>query len=616
MPPINHIKFGQMTNVSRYQVFKRSPAKPSGTVNKMETSTWDDAKTVKQKQEKNPSANAPAINNFNELTNYMGLLNSFGSLINNNSKQSSVPAVNVNQEAPMSGAGGGGNMSGYAQGLSGNPVQSFNTAYNSISSKIDNNNFNAEELSSFINSQVNPYVNTVNGALTTAKADYNVLLGQKDEATANISTLQEQIGTAETSYKNAEKDLSTNESNLKSAVESRDQLDSQLSSINAEYKTSCDTVIAKEQAKSSAQTELSNSKSNVSNAESKLSSATSAYNSAEQALTNTPETLEGGVPNPEYAAAKAARDTAKAEMEKAQAELEKAKQQLETSQKNFDNSEKELTAAQDSKKEILQNLTKTESEQKQLAQNCLRLENQVENAQKSYDNSLNVYDDSKNNYERLNTELESSAGILTKCEEYKNNISNLQTEVNRANELKQKADRALNDKKVNGAGISPQDFENVKADLLKHSSASEGCGANKTILENLIASKDYDLSKCTGNLWSPNSNLAYGSAATFEQQGYIKNTDGSFTDPRTGVTMMNVLGDDYTWVSQDYFAGAGEVTDYGTKSAAGRDYPSLFDAIERNKTQYNSHIGLDGFDSNGDPKFIKMRFKMNGGTTY
>ena len=124
-----------MTNVSRYQVFKRSPAKPSGTVNKMETSTWDDAKTVKQKQEKNPSANAPAINNFNELTNYMGLLNSFGSLINNNSKQSSVPAVNVNQEAPMSGAGGGGNMSGYAQGLSGNPVQSFNTAYNSKYSK-------------------------------------------------------------------------------------------------------------------------------------------------------------------------------------------------------------------------------------------------------------------------------------------------------------------------------------------------------------------------------------------------------------------------------------------------------------------------------------------------
>lgn len=616
MPPLNQIRFGQMTNVSRYQMLRHtSIPTSSGTVNKMETSTWDDAKAAKQKQQKNSSEQASAINNFGQLTNYMGLLNSFGSLINNNSKQSSVPATNVNQEAPMSGAGGGGNMSGYAQGLSDNPVHFSKTAYNSISSKIDNNNFNAEELSSFVNSQVNPYVNTVNGALTIAKADYNVLLGQKDEASSNLSTLQDQIGTVESSYKDAQKALSTNKSNLKSAIQSRDEMDSQLSSINAEYKTSCNTVIAKEQAKSTAQTELSNSKSNVTGAETRLSNATSTYNSAEQTLANTKETLEDGSPNPEYAAAKAARDTAKAAMEKAQAELDKAKQQLDSSQKNFDASEKELTAAQNSKKEILQNLTKTESEQKKLAQNCLKLETQVENSQQVYDNSLGVYDETKNNYDRINAELESSAGVLTKCEEYKNNVSNLQIEADKAKALKQKADKALDDK-LSGSETSPQDFESVKSDLLKHASSYKGCGANKTILENLIAAKGYDKSKCTGKPWSPGLINAYGSAASFEAQGYIKNQDGTFTDPRTGVTMMNVLGDDQTWVSQNYFAGIGELCEYGTKACAGRDFPGLFDAIERNKAQTKSKIGLDGFDSNGQPKFIKLRFQVHGGMTY
>lgn len=615
MTPINHVKFGQMTNVSRFQNLKRTLSTKTNLVDKTTTSVWDDAEVARQKKQVASAEQIPTASNFNQLTNYMSLLNSFFASMNNSTKTSDT--VNNATQNVQSAPGGGGSPSGLAQGLSGAPIGMNNSAaYNALSSKVDNNSLSPQELSNFIDSQVNPYVNTVNSTLMTAKADYNVLLGQKDEAAANVSTLQEQVGTAETSYKTAEKDLSNNESDLNSAVQSRDQLDSQLSSINSDYKASCDEVIAKEQAKSSAQTQVSNCKSSVNSAETKFSSATSSYNSAEQALVNTPETLEDGTPNPAYEAAKSARDSAKEEMEKAKSELDQAKQQLESAEQNFDNAEQELGQARDSKKEILQNLTQTESEHKQLAQNCLRLENQVETAQKNYDNSVNIYDDSKNNYERLNTELESSAGILTKCEEYKNNITNLEAEANKANALKEKANKALSEKREINTEISAEDFDKVKDDLLAHSSASEGCSANKTILENLIASKDYDLSKCSGNLWSPNSNLAYGSAATFEQQGYIKNQDGSFTDPRTGVTMMNVVGDDYTWVSQEYFAGAGEVSDFGTKSAAGRDFPGLFDAIERNKTQYNAHIGLDGFSSNGEPNFRKMRFKMNGGTTY
>lgn len=615
MTPINHVKFGQMTNISRFQDLKRTLSTKTNLVDKTSTSVWDDAKAARQKKQVVSAEQIPTASNFNQLTNYMSLLNSFFGSMDNLTKTSDT----VNNATPnvQSAPGGGGSPSGLAQGLSGAPIGMNNSAaYNALSSKVDNNNFSTPELNNFINSQINPYVNSVNSSLMSAKADYNVLLGQKDEAAANVSTLQEQVGTAETSYKTAEKDLSNNESDLNSAVQSRDQLDSQLSSINSDYKAACDDVIAKEQAKSSAQTQVSNCKSSVNSAETKLSSATSSYNSAEQALANTPETLEDGTPNPPYEAARAARDSAKEEMEKAKSELDQAKQQLESAEQNFDNAEQELGQAQDSKKEILQNLTQTESEHKQLAQNCLRLENQVEKAQKNYDNSINIYDDSKNNYERLNTELESSAGILTKCEEYKNNITNLQTQADKANALKEKANKTLSEMGEENSEISAEDFEKVKDDLLAHSSASEGCSANKTILENLIASKDYDLSKCSGNLWSPNSNLAYGSAATFEQQGYIKNQDGSFTDPRTGVTMMNVVGDDYTWVSQEFFASAGEVSDFGTKSAAGRDFPGLFDAIERNKTQYNAHIGLDGFSSNGEPNFRKMRFKMNGGTTY
>ena len=150
----------------------------------------------------------------------------------------------------------------------------------------------------------------------------------------------------------------------------------------------------------------------------------------------------------------------------------------------------------------------------------------------------------------------------------------------------------------------------MQKDLIANANKSEGCGANKTIIENLIASKDYDLSQCKGELWNAQTNVAYGSAAQFEAEGYIKNSDGSFTDPRSGVTMMNVLGDDNTWVSQRFFASAGEVPEYGSKAAAARNFPGLFDAIDRNQEQINSHINLDGFDNEGNPRFRREKYAL------
>ena len=132
-------------------------------------------------------------------------------------------------------------------------------------------------------------------------------------------------------------------------------------------------------------------------------------------------------------------------------------------------------------------------------------------------------------------------------------------------------------------------------------------------MENLIAAKDYDLSKCTGAPWGTHLNATYGSAAEFEAQGYIKNSDGSFTDPRTGVTMMNVLGDDHTWVSQEGLSGEGETGIYGYKATAGRDYPGLFDAIERNQQQMDSHISFDGFDESGNPVIKKSKTRLDVG---
>lgn len=445
----------------------------------------------------------------------------------------------------------------------------------------------------------------VSQQLTDAKTNLSNLEGQKQTAESQVTELQGAVGEAQTAKTDAKKNLDNNKSNLNQSVKARDQLDDQLSAVNDDYKEKCNTVKQEESAKSSAQQEVSSAKTEVAQAKSGLAMANQQLASAETTLANTPQTIDGK-PNPAYASAKAAVEAAEAQKEQAEQKLDAAEQSLDTAETKLQEAEERLNNAQQAKAQTLQTLQQTDSKYKDMAKRCEQMEKSVENSQKNYDTSLETFDNTNSNYERLNTELQSQQGILNQLEFYQSEVYKLELASSQVSDL----ETALNHQLEAQNNQSDIDFEQVQKDLIANANKSEGCGANKTIIENLIASKDYDLSQCKGELWNAQTNVAYGSAAKFEAQGYIKNSDGSFTDPRSGVTMMNVLGDDNTWVSQRFFASAGEVPEFGSKAAAGRDFPGLFEAIDRNQEQINSHINIDGFDSEGNPKFRREKYSL------
>lgn len=628
--------FGSVTGKGRIVIQSYLKGQSKSPVNKsvvVDKSMTKDGSIIITKDNKyaKQTATPQAVsvqNNFSaaQLADAMGLLNqTLGSLIKSdnktdNKKDSSPTYTQADASAQASAP------SGISSGVSG--AQSYDGAsmaqnVNSVAKDLNANN-KIDGIKEILQNKLNPMATTASSNLDSAKADYSVLLGQKDQAEADVSSLQAGIQTCSAEKENAEKSLSDNKSNLSSSLQARDKVDEQLSSLNSEYSGICDNVKEKESAKSQCQTSVSQSKSSVTTAEGEFKSASSAYESAQSALSNTEPTLEDGKPNPAYNAAKTACEKALAAKEKAQAALDKAKGELEKAESQLEASEKELSAAQTQKKEKLSEIKKTDSQHAKLVESCERNQNQVEAAQDSYDTSLENFDTTKNNYEKLNTELESAQGILTQCDEYENKIKDLQENLDKINDLKSQAEQDIRTGKESGIyglpdsvkqlekEMTTEQVNDVVKELVKNSNASDGCSVNKTILENLIAAKDADLSKCTGSVWVPSLNNTYGSAAELESQGYLKNQDGSFTDPRTGVTMINLIGDDHTWVSQTHFAHDGEITEWGSKAQAGRDYPGIFDAIERNNRQQDARINLNGFDDQGNPKFRRVKSRLSG----
>ena len=170
---------------------------------------------------------------------------------------------------------------------------------------------------------------------------------------------------------------------------------------------------------------------------------------------------------------------------------------------------------------LFRSIKKTDSQHAKLVESCERNQNQVEAAQDSYDTSLENFDTTKNNYEKLNTELESAQGILTQCDEYENKIKDLQENLDKINDLKSQAEQDIRTGKESGIyglpdsvkqlekEMTTEQVNDVVKELVKNSNASDGCSVNKTILENLIAAKDADLSKCTGSVWVPSLNNTY-----------------------------------------------------------------------------------------------------------
>lgn len=608
---IGNIKFGKMTSASKNSVMKRyAELRASG--GKSTGATKGTARTGETKYTTTAQpTSVPTTQSFSKLTDSMQLLNSLSGLFMN---KSSAGAANSNSTVASNNSNN--TVSGIAQGVSSSPYVSSGGDYSKIESQLKSNTFNGAELSQYIKSEVNPYVETAQTNLANAQADYNVLLGQKDKAASDVSNLQSQMGTAETSYKSAEKSLSSNKSHLDSSIKARDEMDEQLSAVNSEYKTSCDNVKTKEQAKSAAQTQVSSCKSGVSQAETNLSSATASYESAEQALKNTPQTLENGSPNPAYTAAVKARDEALEKKNAAQTALTKAKEELKNAEAQLTKAEEELKTAQSSKKEILQKLSQTKSEQSKLASTCNKLEGQVEDAQENYDASLNAYDESKNNYDRLNTELESANGILTQCDQYQAKIDKLKTESDNAQKLKAQADDALKDKDANVSSNAETNAR--KAQIMENANKSKGCSASKTPAENLLSMEDgpYPLNHMAWGKTLMNGRFVEGydtrilthepiihdDANFFKEAGCIANSDGSFTNPENGETYIEVASG--TWANTSSLSTSSEATQYVQNIRS--KYPDAYKTEARANNQRQAGYGYmyDGIRIGDDGKAV------------
>ncbi len=617
MTPPREVKFGNLTTHS--MIAKMKSARSQSSVNKVTTSynKWNtsiitEAKNAKQAQ---VSQTSNILASMSAVADAMGLLNNI--LGNSDSKTTGVSNQSnsnstSNQSSSLSGAassGGGassvssgGQYSGYAQNLNNN----FSTGVNSsvldtIRSYVDGA-CTSTVLSNLKPSLANESVKA-NQALAQAQANFNALSNQKATAEANVSRLETQADSAKNESETAKTSLEQNKSNLNSSIQARDKMDEQLSSVNSEYDEACSNVKTEEKNKSSAQNEVSSAKSSVAKAQASVNSATQSLQSAETTLANTPQTLEDGTPNPQYQAAKAAVDKAKTEKQQAETSLKEAEQYQKTAEEKLNQAEQSLTQAQETKANVLKELQQSESKYKDLAEKCEQMQDSVEQNQEQYDTSLQTYDDTTANYQRLNSELQTQQGILTQYEAVENQVEALKDSVSSIKELGDRLDKEIELAKKAEAGtdgISAEDKSKTEAEILSNASSTEGCSASKTPLENMIASKDFDVSKCTGKVWSENLNGIFGSASEFESLGYIKNTDGSFTDPRTGVTMVNVKGDDYEWLAAGN--GFSQISgEHVYNNLIGRDWTGAAEAAERAKTQQN--ITLNGFDENGKPKF-------------
>lgn len=599
-----NIKFGSVT--------ARSKAANYGTRRNIDMRMTKDGSILSRKYSKKTTGNsstsaasatsAASTSSFTQLTNAMSLLNSLGT--NSSSSASSSNTQAVQGSSGSSGISGtaklqdnGSSFSGYAQNINNSSPAVDTNTIDSIESNLDQGGAWTKSALSGMKSTLSKEKTKMSQELASAQTDYSNILGQKLTAEANTAQLQTAVGTAEQERTTANTQLKNTESNLNSSLKTRDRLDEQLGSVNKEYNTDCEKVKTEENNKSKTQTEVSSAKESKAKADSAVTISSQSLQAAEETLASTPKTLADGKPNPQYETAKAAVEKAKTEKQNAEKAQTSAQTALENAQKSLDDTEQALSDAQEAKSSTLKNLQNTDSQYKDMAKKCEQMQNQVEQNQDAYDKSLENYDDTNANYERLNNELESQQGVLKQYEAIEAKLNEAKEMQSRINDLDTQLAQKLESLET---PYTEEEKASVEKGIMENVNKSEGCSMNKTPLENMISCKDYDVTACTGTKWLTSQTETYGSASDFTRQGYIKNSDGSFTDPRTGVTMVNLSGDDYTWNR----AGSGFDDSYATfanQDLVNRDYPEAVNALERSRTQRN--VSLDGFNADGTPKF-------------
>ena len=491
--------------------------------------------------------------------------------------------------------------SGLAQGVdtSDSSATVDTSVLDSISGKLDYPHLTTDDLTS-LQSQLSNKKVEVAEKLSAAQADYSNVQGQYETAEENVTRLNGEIDTAETSKKDAQKSLTNNKSQLNQSTKARDQLDDQLSSVNADYKEKCTAVKNCESEKASAQTEVSSAKTSVAQAETGVTMATQELSSAQATLSSTPQTINGQ-PNPQYQVAQSAVKAAEQKKAQAEASLEKANKSLDEANNRLNTAEENLKTAQDAKSQTLQTLQETDSKYKDMAKRCDQMQKSVETSQENYDTSLETLDTANANYEKLNTELKSQQGILNQLEVYNTKLENLQQVSSRVDEIESTINQQL------------QAREQTTESMLEHANATEGCSAAKTPAENLISMKDgqqkldrfaYTASKIETNkaglllvdehqMKVKNADhIIKEDASFFEKSGCIANSDGSYTNPENGLTWINV--GDGTWLRTDTLHRHQEYMNIVSEK-----YPDVVDAFHRSQDQ-NADYGIVGLTANSN----------------
>ena len=559
------------------------------------------------------------------LTNFMSALNQFNSTIsgfssntsystsgNTGATDGSYSTAYNTETADYSSASGTGSfggassassMSGLAQGISHDGLDSLDTQFlGRLESNLDDYgkycselDFNAEQ----VNIKLNAEKRKVNATLAKEQANFNSIRTQKQTAEANVTRLASQVEGAAEAETTAKSDLHQCSSQLNQQTKTRDQMDEQLATLNEGYKEICNDVKSKEKAKSSAQDKVTSAKQSVAQSTSAVKSADQAVSNAQSTLNSTPQKLENGSPNPAYQQAQIAFQQAQSQKQQADQSLQEAKQYEQECNENLQKANEELEASQNTKQQSLKKIQETDTKCKDIAQRCEQLQNSVEQQQKSYDKAREVHDDASANHERLNSELEAQQGILTEYEAIESNLNDLKETAEKLEEFDNRLAKIRTDQdNANKNNLSSEEMTAVEQNFLKHANATEGCSASKTRKENLLSCTPEDIARVgNADVWDTSLGGISGGAATaemFERAGYKKNSDGSFTDPRTGVTMVNVYGNE--WHPNTSLAKG--MLDENTINL---QFPYSSEVIARQKEQ--QFMSLDGWNADGTPKF-------------
>lgn len=565
----NSYSFGYFSGLGHYKINAGSRYKLDTNHTQYSSSTLSDAMSMDgsvYNSYKKDGGGATVSDHQNiNIADAMGALNKLSNLLDTPINQTSNPSLNPSNKNKLSdvvsfaGATSPSQPSGIAKGFSDNQMPNLNMQnLNNISGQLDG--YGVEKLQKVLYKDINSMLSSANANLNTTEANYNVLLGQKDEAQANISTLNEEILNATSTKEEAQEEFDTSKSNLNAATETRDQLDTQLSNLDNEYSTLCENVKEKEKAKLTAQQNVSQCKSTVTSKESAFNSAKSLYESAEKALSSVPQKLEDGSINPEYEAAKVARDNAKTAKEQAERELNEAKETLKAVENDLSLAEADLDTAQKSKKEKLTDIQNTKSELSQLAKNCEKCQQQVETARQSYDASYENLDAANNNYQRFNQELESAQGVMTMSAEYEKKLEDAKLNVDKIEDVKEKAEKALESKNAALASeaivdISQLKRENIRQAMLTNANKTDGVSIYKTPAENLLSLQNgsYSLDRDVHEKWmhgyaqnesnkfiSREQTLYNVDGSFFEEAGCIRTPEGGYVNPENGHTYVDV----------------------------------------------------------------------------